>query len=49
LLALGVDGIVEFAYNVMGLPIYAVLGGFHLLGASWSRLEEIASVFERLA
>ena len=44
----GVDRIVEFAHNVTGLPVYAVLGGFHLGGASRSRLEEIASVFERL-
>jgi len=36
------------AANLTGEPIYAVLGGFHLVSASYDRLEIIAKTFESL-
>jgi len=44
----GVDNIVMYAHNVTGLPVYAVVGGFHLIGASAHRLGEIAETFKKL-
>ncbi|HDH07344.1 MAG TPA: MBL fold metallo-hydrolase [Thermoproteales archaeon] len=44
----GIDKIVEYAHKVTGLPVYAVIGGFHLIGASTGRLEKIVSTFKVL-
>ena len=43
----GVDRIVEKAIDVTGEKILFVMGGFHLRGAEKTRLDEIASVFEK--
>ena len=40
-----VEYIVSFFHNITELPIYAVIGGFHLSGAEMERLEKIANVF----
>jgi len=44
----GVENIVRYLHNVTGLKIYAVIGGFHLIGANERRLEEVKKVFEEL-
>ncbi|RLE63835.1 MAG: MBL fold metallo-hydrolase [Thermoprotei archaeon] len=41
----GVDVIVKRFHELTGLPVFAVIGGFHLGGASEARLEEIAQTF----
>ncbi|RLE71483.1 MAG: MBL fold metallo-hydrolase [Thermoprotei archaeon] len=41
----GVDVIVKHFHELTGLPVFAVIGGFHLRGASENRLEEIARTF----
>ena len=41
----GVDVIVRRFHELTGLPVFAVIGGFHLGGASEARLEEIAQTF----
>ena len=43
----GVDRIVEKATDVTGENILFVMGGFHLQGAEKTRLDELASVFEK--
>ena len=43
----GIDKIIEYAHNLTGLPVYAVIGGFHLVGADDSRLREVALTFKR--
>lgn len=43
----GIDRIVEYAHNLTGLPVYAVIGGSHLVGADDSRLREIALMFKK--
>ncbi len=43
-----IERIVRLVHELTGLQVYMVIGGFHLGGASTSRLEEIAKTFKEL-
>ena len=43
-----IEKIVSYAHNITGKPIYAVIGGFHLGGASEYRLRRIVETFLNL-
>lgn len=44
----GIERVLEYVHNITGLPIYAVIGGFHLVGASEARLADVANTLKRL-
>jgi len=44
----GIENIVKHFHELTNLPIYAVIGGFHLCGASHERLKKIADTFKEL-
>ncbi|RLF01911.1 MAG: MBL fold metallo-hydrolase [Thermoprotei archaeon] len=39
----GIEKILAYVHNITGLPIYAVIGGFHLVGAGEARLANVAN------
>jgi len=44
----GIENIVKYAYNLTKIPIYAVIGGFHLVGVGKDRLKNICDTFLEL-
>ena len=44
----GIEEILRYAYNLTRVHVYAVVGGFHLIGASASRLQRVAQTMLEL-